>query len=80
MTKEEYEIAKSKSTRYQHLDHEYTKINDAIQNIKKYSHVTLDTSTSAPRISIGINNQIRSDLLTLLRTYQEWIRIQMEEL
>lgn len=80
MTKEEYEIAKSKSTRYQHLDHEYTKINDAIQNIKKYSHVTLDTSTSAPRISIGINTMVRDDLVALLENYKTWIAGQMEEL
>ena len=80
MTKEEYEIAKSKSTRYQHLDHEYTKINDAIQNIKKYSHITLDTSTSAPRISIGINTMVRDDLVALLENYKTWIAGQMEEL
>ena len=80
MTKEEYEIAKSKSTRYQHLDHEYTKINDAIQNIKKYSHIVLDTSTSAPRISIGINTMVRDDLVALLENYKTWIAGQMEEL
>ena len=80
MTKEEYEIAKSKSTRYQHLNHEYTKINDAIQNIKKYSHITLDTSTSAPRISIGINTMVRDDLVALLENYKTWIAGQMEEL
>lgn len=80
MTKEEYEIAKSKSTSYQYLDHEYTKINDAIQNIKKYSHVTLDTSTSAPRISIGINTMVRDDLVALLENYKMWIAGQMEEL
>lgn len=80
MTKEEYEIAKSKSTMYQHLDHEYTKINDAIQNIKKYDHVVLDTSTSAPRISIGINTMVRDDLVVLLENYKTWIAGQMEEL
>ena len=80
MTKEEYEIAKEKSVRYQHLDYEYTKVNDAIKNIKKYNNIVLDTNMAAPRVNIGINSQIRDDLTTLLENYKTYIAGQMEEL
>lgn len=80
MTKEEYQIARDKATKYQSLEHELDKVDDALKDIKKYSHIALDTSTNAPRVSIGINTDIREDLVTLLQNYREWIAGQMEAL
>lgn len=80
MTKQEYEQAKEKASKYQALDFELTKVNGALDNIKKYSLLVIDSNTTGYREAFGITTQIRDDLVTLLQGYKDSIVAQMEAL
>lgn len=80
MTKEEYLEAKEKSAKYQNLEYELSKIDDALKNIKHYSSFTFNTNYTCGNATFSINSQIREELTLLLQNYRDRISDQMEEL
>ena len=80
MTKDEYLEAKEKSAKYQSLEYELNKVDDALKNIKHYSSFTFNTNYTCGNATFSIDSQIREELTTLLQNYRDWISDQMEEL
>ena len=80
MTKEEYLQAKEKSAKYQNLEYELDKVDNALKNIKHYSSFTFNTNYTCGNATFSIYSQIREELTTLLQNYRNWISDQMEEL
>lgn len=80
MTKEEYLQAKEKSAKYQNLEYELDKVDNALKNIRHYSSFTFNTNYTCGNATFSIDSQIREELTTLLQNYRAWISDQMEEL
>ena len=80
MTKDEYLEAKEKSAKYQSLEYELNKVDDALKNIKHYSSFTFNTNYTCGNATFSIDSQIREELTTLLQEYRATIATSMEEI
>lgn len=70
MTKEEWTQASERVKKYQTYGYELDKIDDLLKNIKSYTSFTVNTRTTAENVNIGIDSEIRADLIELISKYR----------